>query len=146
MTLTRKYQWDTALLHDFIIATANTTFTYGSHDCCLFVADAVLAMTDVDIADDFRGKYDSRIAAFKLIKSITGGISVTDALAYCAKKYSMTEYQYPLMASRGDMVIVDNAGDPSAGIIHLNGRTVLVASETGMKTVPITSVQRAWKV
>jgi hypothetical protein len=146
MTLTRTDHWATRALHDFLIARARAPFVWGEHDCALFAADAVQAMTGVDIAADFRGKYSSEAEAFALIKELTGGETVADAAAWCAAKHGMLEWKHPLMAQRGDLVVLEESGRLIAGIVSLNGRQLLCAGESGLHRLPITDIKRAWHV
>jgi hypothetical protein len=43
-------------------------FVWGTHDCALFAAGCVNAMTGVDPAAAFRGTYDSRIGAAEALR------------------------------------------------------------------------------
>ncbi|HLH35992.1 MAG TPA: hypothetical protein VKX41_15070 [Alloacidobacterium sp.] len=144
--LTRKKHWDTRAFHDFLMSRAATPFQWGVHDCALFAADGIQAITDVDIAADFRGKYTDEAGAFAAIKSIAGGATVADAAAYCMHKRGIPELQHPLMAQRGDLVVVNESGRLIAGLVHLSGRHIVVAGEDGLKRLPITSIVRAWHV
>lgn len=146
MSLDKHNHWHTRHFNDFLISSATTPFKYGSWDCCLFAADAIKSFTDVDIADDFRGKYTTKLGALKAIKSVTGGSSIEDAVAYCANKHGLVEHTFPLMAKRGDLVLVDNSGELIAGVVHLNGRHAISVSESGLVRLPITSVKRSWSV
>jgi hypothetical protein len=112
----------------------------------MYPANAIQSFTGVDIAEDFRGKYHDEASAFALIKTITGGTTVADAAAYCANKHGLHEYAYPLMARRGDLVVIKNGDTLIAGVVHLNGRHVISVSQTGLVRLPITSVVRAWSV
>jgi hypothetical protein len=145
MALTRKQNWDTKHLHDFLLERASAPFQWQANDCCTFVADAIKSFTDVDVAVDFRGQYHDKVSAFKAIRTITGGTEVADAAAYCAVKFELSELEHPLMAQRGDLVVVENGGELIAGIVHLNGRHVVVVSEAGLLRVSIRSVKRAWR-
>lgn len=146
MSLTRTPHWATRELDAHFTAHRTTPFQWGVFDCCLMPALAIQAMTGVMIADDFYpGKYHDKASAFALIKSVTGGTTVADAAAHCAQKHGLTEYPKPLFASRGDLVVVDNAGQMIAGLVHLSGHVACV-TEKGWLRLPITAVQRAWKV
>jgi len=142
----RKEFWDTEDFNDFLLARVRMEFAWGSNDCALFAADAVEAITGIDIAEDFRGKYSTEEEAFDLIKSLVGGTTVADAASYCAAKHDLVEYEYPMMAKRGDLVVVEDAGRLIAGVIHLNGRDVIVVGEGGLKRVPLTAIKRAWSI
>ena len=142
----RKEFWDTEDFNDFLLARADMAFAWGTNDCALFAADAVEAITGVDIAEDFRGKYNTEQEAFDLIESLVGGSTVADAASYCATKHDLVEYEYPLMAKRGDLVVVEDAGRLIAGVIHLSGRHVVVVGEGGLKRVDLTAIKRAWAI
>lgn len=144
--LKRVQHWATRSFHQFLLDRARAPFSWGSNDCALFCSDGILAQTGVDIAAEFRGKYSDEGGAFDAIKTITGGVTVADAAAWCAAKAEMKELQHPLMAQRGDLVTVEDAGNEVAGLVHLNGRDIVVVGERGLHRVPITSVKRAWRV
>lgn len=152
MPLKRTKHWLTRELDAFLRDHAHDTFAWGKNDCCLFAADALEAFTGVDIADDFRGRYDDEVSAFALIKTVTGGETVADAAAHCAAKHSLTEWAnkdgkpLPLMARRGDLCIVDNAGRMIAGIVDLSGAFVACMGEAGIIRLSIRRVVRAWHV
>jgi len=146
MPLTRTPHWATREFHQFLLARAKTPFAWGSNDCCLFPADAILAFTGVDLATDFRGKYHDEASAFALIKSITGGTTAADAAAYCATKHGLVERAHPLTAQRGDLVVIGNGTSLIAGIVHLNGRHVISVGESGLLRLSILNVKRAWAV
>lgn len=142
----RSTTWETRELHQFLAYHSHTPFAWGQFDCCLFAADAIQAMTGVDIASEFRGRYDSKLSAFSLIHSVTGGSTVADAAAYCAKQYGLDEWAYPLMAQRGDLVVFHNGGNLIAGIVSLSGTQVISVAESGLVTEPITAIERAWRI
>lgn len=146
MPLKRTQHWATREYHQFLLDRAHTPFTWGANDCCLFPADAIKAFTGTDIAADFRGKYNDQPTALAAIKNIAGGHTVADAAAWAAKKHGLVELEHPLMAQRGDLVVLQDSGNTIAGIVHLNGRHVIAVGEQGLKRFPISSIQRAWRV
>lgn len=146
MPLTRLENWDTGALHEFLIERAERPFTWGENDCALFVADAILAMTGVDIAADFRGRYANEEEAFAAVRTITGGSTLEDAAAWCAARHELVEWPLPLFAQRGDMVVVENEGRLISALVHLSGRHAVTVGELGLRRLPITAVVRAWHV
>jgi hypothetical protein len=151
MPLTRTMYWARLELHDFLVANAKTPFVWGSNDCCMFPANAIQAFTGVDIASDFRGKYSDQPSAIAAIRSVTGGLAVSDAAAWCATKFGLVEYPLPLYAQRGDLVVManplaDGFGQDIAGIVHLNGSQLVTVGEGGLVVMPIRAIKRAWKV
>ncbi len=107
----RQKHWATRAYHEFLRVRARAAFVWGKSDCALFAADGILAVTGVDIADDFRGKYATEAEAMALIKSVCNGATVADAAVYCAQKHGLEEWvdkkgkPRPLMARRGDLVV-----------------------------------------
>jgi hypothetical protein len=147
MPLGKREHYLTEHLPEFIASRLHAPFAWGSNDCALFAADAVEAITGVDIAEDFRGKYTTKLGAIKAIKEITGGSTVEDAAVYCAEKHGLKEHEYPLLAKRGDLVIVrNNLGEKVAGIVGLNGRHVYVPGDDGLVQFSILDVIRSWSV
>jgi hypothetical protein len=150
MAFKRQQHWATRGYHNFLLDRADTKFAWGVHDCALFAADGIQAMTGVDIASDFRGKYSDEPSSIEAIKTVTGvdNPTIEDAAAYCANKHGMAERKYPLMAQRGDLVVVEDSGRLIAGLIHLSGRHIVAAGENGLKRILVTptNIKRAWKV
>jgi hypothetical protein len=147
----RADHWATRAFHDFLLARANAPFAWGSHDCALFAADGVLAITGIDIAADFRGKYTDETTAFEAIKTVCGGETVEDAAAWCAAKHNMPEWPHRLQARRGDLVVLEDPDVPGqvrliAGLVHLSGRHIVAAGELGLKRIPIEQIKRSWHV
>lgn len=146
MPLNRHLHWATRHYHHFLLSRANTAFAWGKHDCALFAADGILAMTGVDIAADFRNQYSDEAGAQAAIQRITGGSTVADAAAWCAAKHGLRELDHPLMAQRGDLCVVQDADRLVAGLVHLSGRHIVAAGADCLHRLPITSIQRAWRV
>jgi hypothetical protein len=146
MSLVRTPHWATREFHNHLRDSAKKPFKWGEWDCCLSAASAIESFTGTDIADDFRGKYTDEDTAFALIKEVTGGSTVADAAAYCAEKYGLTEYKFPLMAKRGDLVVAANGDTLIAACVHLNGRHIVSVSERGLVRLPITKITRSWSV
>ena len=146
MPLTRTPHWATREFHDFLLKRAQEPFAWGKNDCSLFAADAILTFTGIDLADDFRGKYTDEAGAMELCKSVTGTATIEAAAAWCAQKHGLVEWTYPLMAKRGDLVLVMESGRLISAVIHLNGREAVTVGQDGLKRLPISGVKRAWAV
>ena len=148
MPLKRVENWggSSGALQVFLASRTKAPFAWGSNDCALFAADAVLAITGTDIAEDFRGKYSDEAGAFALIAGVTGGKTVGDAAAWCAQKAGLAELEHRLTAQRGDLVVIPDSGRLIAGVVHLSGRHIVSVGEDGLKRFPIMDVLRAWRV
>jgi hypothetical protein len=153
MALKRATNWQT-LLHEFLVDRARMPFAWGGNDCCTFPADAIKAMTGEDIAAAFRGAYTGEAGAWAAVMRMAGGsgdpaTAVADAAAWCAAKAGMPEWMHagkaaPLLAQRGDLVVLPESGRLIAGIVHLNGSAVAAVGAAGLKLLPLMDVQRAW--
>jgi hypothetical protein len=98
MTIKRLDDWADRL-KAAIEAKAHEPHSWGDNDCALFAADVIEAMTGVDIAKDFRGKYTTEIGAARMLKK--AGFSSLSELGN-----SMLESVPPSFARRGDIVIM----------------------------------------
>jgi hypothetical protein len=148
MQMMRSRHWATRAFHAFLQARAYTPFAWGVHDCALFAADGIEAMTGIDIAADFRGKYSDEAGALEAIKAIAGGETVADAAAWCAAKHGIAELARPLFAQRGDLVVYRDPVTEQlvSGLVHLTGRHIVSAGTEGLRKIPISRVLRAWHV
>ena len=146
MPLTRTAHWATREFHDFLMARAFAPFVWGKNDCSLFAADAIQSFTGVDLAADFRGKYSDEAGALALCKQVTGTATVEAAAVYCAQKQGLVEWQAPLCARRGDLVLVEDEGRLISAVVHINGREAVTVGADGLKRLPIWDVRRAWSV
>lgn len=141
--LTRKDSWQ-LLLHQYLCASREKPFRYGEMDCCLFVCDAIAAMTGVDVASPFRGRYGSRKQASRALEMFAGRPSVEAVTERVTKEHGMPEIP-PALAQRGDVVLLPRAHDYSLGLVGLSG-DILAASAVGFEHAPLSLAIRAWRV
>ena len=118
----------------YLDACATRPFAYGAHDCCLFGAGAIEALTGHDAGKPWRGKYRTEAGAAKALKrrwfdDIDGPF--TDLLG---------EPTAPLMAARGD-IVSDGA---NIGVMWVGGAWFV--TDDGLQMQPATGLQRCWKV
>lgn len=146
MGLQKHPHWRERAFHQFLLARARMPFEWGANDCALFAADGILACSGVDIAAEFRGKYSDEEGALAAIKEIAGGVTVADAAAYCAEKHGLVEHKFPLMAKRGDLVVIENGGNLIAALVSLNGADVVSVSHAGLVRQSIMTIKRSWSV
>ena len=140
----RRSDWQGAL-DEFVRANEDQRFEYGKWDCCLFVCDAIIEMTGVDLAAAYRGKYSTRKGALQAICEQLGTASIQAVAAHTAAAHHMPEVPV-LRAHRGDMVLIARKRDHSLGLVALNGRDVIVASKRGLWRLPLSRAVRAWHV
>jgi hypothetical protein len=109
-------------------------FEWGTNDCCLFAANAVLAMTGEDYAKPYRG-YKTAKGALSRLKDIGVAGVATNALG--APKE-------PLFAQRGDVVSFD-AGDGVALGVCI-GAKIAAVGQDGLVMLPMSQAIQAWSV
>src|ERR1041385_7487616 len=128
MALARLPDWQSRLAQ-FLLAHRSTPFSYGRFDCCLFVCDAITAMTGTDPAARFRGTYSSLKEArrYGSVRKITEQVT--------------TEFEMPeipvLRAQRGDIVLIKRSRDYSLGLVGLSG-SIAVLIKSGFTHIPLT--------
>jgi hypothetical protein len=131
-------------LHEMFMAHKDKPFEWGSHDCVLSVCAAIEAMTGVDPAKEFRGRYSTEIGAVRAIKG-AGHPSFEAMVSAIAADHDMKEIG-PKFAQRGDMVLIDVERAPVFGIVHHNGRDAICVAPDGLRRLPVLSARRAWRV
>lgn len=138
LMLTRREDWPSRLAAALEEA-RDKPFAWGSHDCGLFAADCVLAMTDVDPAAAYRGQYADEAGARDALRLLSGGglrAAWTKALGPAMNNVRM--------AKRGDVVLVEVGGVEATGIVV--GSRVACLSEAGLTMVPAHRIVAAWAV
>jgi hypothetical protein len=110
----------------YLAAKAPLLIEPGVHDCALFPAGAVEAMTGVDLAVEWRGRYTTFEEGFK---------------ALVARHF---EEIAPAFAWAGDLAVVDGPLGPSLGVVQ--GEGVYVLTGTRMGLLPLTHALRAFRV
>jgi hypothetical protein len=109
-------------------------FSWGTHDCCMWAADAVLAKTGRDPAAEFRGTYSDAMGAARLLESL-GGIASVGAM--------VGEEIRPLQATWGDVGMLTGEGREMLAVS--TGTLWLATSENGLSAHALGSAARAWK-
>ena len=116
-------------------------FEWGGNDCAAgLAANLVLALTGVDVAADYRGRYKTRAGALRAMKA-AGFASLGDLAASF-----LPEHEHPSMARVGDIVTVETADAFGEGFGVVNGERVFVLTEHGFGTVDRSLANRAFKV
>lgn len=111
-------------------------FEWGSNDCCLWAADAVLAMTGDDPAADLRGAYCNARGANDVLGKL-GGIAAAGARG--------GEEIPPLCAQVGDVGLVSSDGSRDSLAVCI-GEHWLAVVKQGLGLVDLACASRAWRV
>lgn len=130
----RRHDWYSRL-SACIEGALQRPFEWGVHDCALFAADAVLAMTDMDLADGFRGRYRTARGARRILGR--GGMAgVADLAATQLPDVA------PALAAQGDIAVVVTGDGPALGVV--TGPLVAVPGRAGLGFVPRSEATRAF--
>ena len=135
--LTRREDWPMRL-SAFLTERAAMPFIWGQNDCMMLAADAVLALTDTDLAADLRGTYDTaELAGDEMAGFGTSVEDILDARLGISKPLAN--------AMRGDIVTFEGADGICAGVLDDSGRRVaLVSKEQGLVRIPLARCRYAW--
>jgi hypothetical protein len=134
MTRRRRFDWQLRLAA-FGRERERMPFEWGRNDCCLFSADAVLAMTESDAAHAYRG-YSTALEAQRLLE-LHGGAQGLATQAW-------GEPVAPAFAAVGDVVLVMNEGRKVLAIC--NGTNAMSAGTEGIEFVGMDTAILAWKI
>ena len=130
----RLHDWPTQVAQ-FLLSKRNEPFQWGENDCCLFAADAIIAMGGEDVAEDVRGRYKTAIGARRIMKNL-GANSVVELLVQRLG-------QPDGMLVRGAIVAVESDDQQVAGVFY---QKPWVLTERGLQGMPIESVIKSWSL
>ena len=135
----RKEGWELHL-DNALTEAALKPYVLGETDCFAGTSDIVLQMTDTDIMEKWRGKYQSFLQGARMIKQM-GYDGVLDYLDHATQGQIR-----PKQAQRGDIVARHiNKVMPSLGICAGN-QALLFTHDEGAKYVPMRIIEAAWRV
>ncbi len=109
---------------------------WGTNDCCLFCADAVLAMTGDDPAKALRGTYTDEAGAMAIVAQYGG---MEELLTHF-----LGEPSGPLCARRGDVVMVHTKHADACGIF--DGQHIACVGDTELLLLPFSRGLKSWRV
>lgn len=121
------------ILSKYIDEKAREPFAYGTNDCLMVVAGAIEAITGVDHAAEYRGKYRSLSGARRLL-----GMSF---LRFIGERLPSI---HPAKAVDGDVAVLRHGKGWAFGIFV--GAHVYAQAETGMGILPRSMAVKAFQV
>ncbi|NUA26101.1 DUF6950 family protein [Cupriavidus basilensis] len=130
----RLEDWPTRLA-EFIEARHERAFSWGGSDCCLFVCDAIEAMTGTDPGSRWRGIYSSEKGARRVLRDNDGVAGIATLVLGLPVP--------PALAGRGDVVLIDTPHGEALGICL--GAQVAAQGPDGIAFMAIGSAKAAWK-
>ena len=136
--LSRRSDWH-ARLHDAVEQSKIITFSYGLHDCCLWVARCVDVMCDTRFCAAIRERFNYRDEA-----SATEVLNAGGGLPALVEEF-LGPPTNPKLAAPGDVVLARNGdGLPILGIVV--GHNIVVAGQSGVIALPPSAAVLCWKV
>lgn len=132
--------WENRLAAE-IVRSSTLPFVFGSHDCCMFVANCIQAMVQQDVVSEWR-RYKSKSRATYLLNKHGGVIGIASKIA---KDLDYHEIR-PSFASPGDVCIAEYKETQFMGLVDLTGRNILVAHDPGVYSYPHSYGVKAWRV
>lgn len=132
----RLDDWQARLVA-YLHASARKPFQPGTHDCVLFAAGAVLAMTGQDMAAGWRGRYTTLSGGMRVLRKA----GHADHVALAASLFA----EVPVaMAQPGDLAAVPTPDGLALGIVQ--GEAIYVLGPGGLALVSLMTAQRAFRV
>jgi len=133
--LTRLPDWSPRLFA-FIESRRILPHAYGSNDCCLFCADAILEMTGEDLAAGIRGTYSDQAGAEAILEAHGGLEAFVISI--------LGEPKGPLCARQGDVALIHTRHGDAVGICE--GNHVAVPGDVEQILIPLSQALKSWQV
>lgn len=133
--MTRHPDWRGRLAR-YVSGVVRARFRPGTHDCAMFAAGAIEAMTGEDMAAEFRGYRTLEEGRAALAAAGFGGMG--DVVAA-----RLTEVS-PQFAQVGDLAILEEKGEEAFGIVQ--GPFIYVLRVEGLGLVPVSRARRVFRV
>ena len=123
----RLHDWEHRLTR-YVTEVACTGFAHGSHDCALFAAGAVEAITGIDPGARWRGRYSSFKGGLKLVRKD----GFTDHVAVM-RRHCPPIQRGAVLA--GDLAVIGTGREAALGVVQ--GALIYVLRETGLGLMPL---------
>lgn len=133
---TRHTDWFQRLTH-YLADAAAKPFVEGEHDCALFLAGGVKAMTGVDYAAPYRGRYTTTRGGLRILR--WDGFRDHLALAEHHLKPKPTAF-----LNVGDGAVVETEEGPALGIVQ--GENIYVLTPLRLTLFPLALATRGFEV
>jgi hypothetical protein len=111
-------------------------FKWGEHDCVLWAANVVAAITGEDYGAEWRGTYDSALSAARLLESLGGAEALVTKFLGQPIPVAMANVGDVLLLKQGDWDM----------LAICNGQTMLAPGPKGLAVHSTLSALKAWKV
>lgn len=130
----RTNDWPTKLAN-YLLEKQKQPFEWGVNDCCLFAADAILAMGGLDVAKDVRGRYKTAIGAHRIMKKLSAD-SLVELLTQRLGEPNG-------VITRGSIIVVESNGEQVVGVFY---QKPWALTEKGLQGMSVDSVIQSWSL
>lgn len=131
--MNRLEDWQTRLT----VALMEKQYTPGN--CAEFASDMCLAMTGVDHAAPFRGRYTTINGGYRVLRKA----GYSDHVDFVQKNFK----EKPVVdAVPGDLVVLDGDDGPTIGVVQGSAGCYVPSGRGTVGIVPITMANRAFEV
>jgi hypothetical protein len=135
-------------LDTYLAEAMNKPFAWGKNDCCTFACDFILIIKGVDPMKKFRGKYKTKLGAYKKLKELFGG-GLAEA-SYAISKEMKLETVTKNYIQRGDVALcqsetVIGGVREILGIVSADGK-VWIPGKEKLERIDPDKILMAWRV
>lgn len=117
-------------------ARADWPFVWGVHDCCTFCADAVQAITGVDVMGTLRQRYQTAFEALGLTQELGGMQAAVSSV--------LGEPCSPALCTVGDVLLLRN--EDREVVALCNGTSAIVVGMHGLMVIAEPDVLAGWRI
>lgn len=133
----RRNDWQPRLVA-YLDACRGQAYAVGRFDCALFAAGAVEAMTGLDLASDWRGRY----------RTLRGGLRVLRAAGYVDHLALARAHFAPVpvaFAQSGDLAAANGPEGVALGVV-VGPHAHFLHVERGLIALPLTQAREVFRV
>jgi len=133
-------QWEIRLF-DFISSNKDKPFKWGKWDCCIFVIEAVRAMTETEI---IKPSWNNKLEALFFIKE--NGKTINSATTKFLKKSGLKTIDKNFITA-GDVVLLKDIHNNNEQIMGIcTGNLIACVSEEGISYRENQSAVKVWRI
>tara|TARA_R100000773_G_scaffold14878_2_gene13612 strand:+ start:949 stop:1371 length:423 start_codon:yes stop_codon:yes gene_type:complete len=133
-------QWEIRLF-DFISSNKDKSFKWGKWDCCIFVIEAVRAMTETEI---LKPSWNNKLEALFFIKE--NGKTINSATTKFLKKSGLKTIDKNFITA-GDVVLLKDIHNNNEQIMGIcTGNLIACVSEEGISYRENQSAVKVWRI
>lgn len=140
----RHPDWENRL-QAYLSSVTNEPFEYGKHDCILFGCAAAKAMTGVDHAAEYRGRYSDAEGAAQALRDLGKGTLLRTVDAVFKRKPAPKAQRGDLVWFKGSVGVCVGASAFFVGEERLFEATGLPI-RSGLISIPRADFEKAWAV